>query len=75
MCADLNFGLPEAAVGTDCLPALHPSCSYVPLGWPPLEALGRRSRQKPVMHQLSYFLLLEAGQQAKPEGCFSTPHG
>lgn len=72
MCAALSFGFPEAAVDTDCLPALCPSCSFIPLGWPPLEALGRPARQKPVMHQLSYFLLLGPGQQTKPEGFFST---
>lgn len=37
---------------------------FIPLGGPPLVALGGPTRQKPVMHQLPYFLLLGAWRQA-----------
>lgn len=71
MCADLSFGLREAAVDADCLPALCPSCSFIPLGWPPLEALGRPARQN-LSCTSSPTSYLGPGQQTQPEGFLST---
>lgn len=41
----------------------RPRRGFIPLGGPPLVALGGPTRQKPVMHQLPYFLLLGAWRQ------------